>query len=850
MFTKFFKKLELPNTSIVKAYTLFDKASLEAKKMNFDIALNLFEKAKEIFLENGCNEKIALCIAEIAMLHFKISKDNVSKTSRLLEEASAYFEIGTKKNDVLATIILYFGIIEYFQKNYTRALKLYKNAQELTNKNTLANACILDNIAIYHLRAKNFPLAQKYLEDSLRIKIKFHNNSEIAETAMLLGRYFVGVEDSANAIKFLKVSRELLKKDGNYNSLARVLDEIAKAYLLEKDTKKAEYYYHKALEIAPKCSNSKVYAFIYCTYAEILTLKNRPEEALEVIKNNVEPFFTTAREKAILKKLTSKVYIKLGHFELALEKNHEALNLFHSIENHVDAIKCHIDLAYIYAHKDYLQMATSSLLEALELSKSYDLQVFSQKIEDIIFELDKEEWVNILNDKVSKKKSLTDNKSLIETLSLLENITQDEDPYKDPLISLLKIGRSISAETDLDKLIKIIERETKLALDAQTCTVFTYHQQTNELSAKILVGTELQEVRFSAKEGLSGYVARTGEGVNIKDAYNDDRFNRDIDAYRPEKTKTILCIPFKNLNQQVVGVIQVINKKNNRVFFDKDEDLLMAIGSSAGIAIENAILFANQKMMFEEQKNSFKSFVDALSKSIDARDSITAGHSGRVKDLAAAICVEMRIPEDDIEVIKYAANLHDIGKIGIRDSVLLKCGKLTDEEYKHIQEHASITAEILGKISFQEKLKDVPFIASSHHEKYDGTGYFKNLKGCDIPFGGRVLAAADVFDAITSKRHYRDKMPIEKALGILLEGKGSHFDPCIIDKFFEIPLDKILNVIISNHEKTLSPSQIEYFDKYTVDNLYKSAMKPEEDRTVIERLLVTNFNKLYLGLED
>lgn len=850
MFTKFLKKLELPHANAVKAYALFDKASIEVKKRNFENALVLFEKAKEIFIEIGKNEKIALCIAEIAMIHCNLSKDNIPKSTRLLEEASAYFEIGTKKNDVLATIIMYFGILEYSQKNYTRALKLYKNAQELTSKNTAVNACILDNIAVYNLRAKNFPLAQKYLEDSLRIKIKFKNNAEIAETATLLGRYFVSVEDSANALKFLKVSKELLKKDENYNSLARVLDEIAKTYLLEKDTKNAEHYYNKALDIAPKCLNTKIYAFLYCTYAEILTLKNRPEEALEIIKNNVESIFTTPREKAILKKLMSKIYIKLGHFELALEKNHEALNLFHNLENHVDAIKCHIDLAYIYAHKDYLQMATSSLLEALELSKSYDLQVFSQKIEDIIFELDKDEWVNILNAKVSKKKSLTDNKSLIETLSLLENITHDEDPYKDPLISLLKIGRYISAETDLDKLIKIIERETKIALDAQVCTVFTYHYLSNELSAKILVGTELQEVRFSAKEGLAGYVARTGEGVNIKDAYNDDRFNREIDAYRPEKTKTILCIPFKNLNQQVVGVIQVVNKKNNRVFLDKDEDLLMAIGSNSGIAIENAILFANQKMMFEEQKNSFKSFVDALSKSIDARDSITAGHSGRVKDLSAAICVEMRIPEEDIEVIKYAANLHDIGKIGIRDSVLLKCGKLTDEEYKHIQEHAKITADILGKISFQEKLKDVPLIASSHHEKYDGSGYFRNLKGCDIPFGGRVLAVADVFDAITSKRHYRDKMPIQKALGILLEGKGSHFDPCIIDKFFEIPLNKVLNVIISNHDKALSNSQIDYFDKYTVDNLFKSAMKPEEERTVIERLLVTNFNKLYLGLEE
>ncbi len=849
MFTKFLKKLELPNSNAIKASALLDKAFSETKKRNFETALDLFSKAKEIYIDLSNDEKIAECIAETAIIYFHISKENIPKSIRLLEEASAYFEIGTKKNDTLARIILYFGEIEYFQKNYTRALKLYKNAQELTNKNTLINACILDNTAIYHLRAKNYPLAQKYLEDSLRIKIKSKNSLEIAETTNLLGRYFLSIEDSDNAIKFLKVSMELLKKDDNYNSLARVLDEISKAYLLEKDTKNAEFYYHKALDAAPKCNSDKIYAFLSCTYAEILTQKNKPEEALELVKNAVEPFFATPREKAILKKLMSKIYIKLGHFELALEKNHEALSLFHNIENHIDAIKCHIDLAYIYAHKDYVQMATSSLLEALELSKAYDLQVFTQKIEDLIFELDKEEWTNILNDKVSKKKT-TENKSLLETLSLLENITQEEDTLRDPLISLLKIGRSISAETELDKLVQIIERETKIALDAQTCTVFSYHPEANELSAKILVGTEIQDVRFSAKTGLAGYVARTGEGVNIKDAYNDDRFNHDIDNYRTEKTKTILCIPFKNLNQQVVGVIQVINKKNNRVFLDKDEDLLMAIGSSAGIAIENAKLFANQKNMFEEQKASFKSFVDALSKSIDARDSITAGHSDRVRRLSEAICLEMRIPEDDIEAIKYAANLHDIGKIGIRDSVLLKCGKLTDEEYCHIQEHAKITSDILCKISFQEKLKDVPLIAASHHEKYDGSGYFLGLKGCDIPFGGRVLAVADVFDAITSKRHYRDKMPIEKALGILLSGKASHFDPCVIEKFFELSLGIVLNIIISNHDKILTESQIEYFGKYTVDNLFKAATKPEEERSVIERLLVTNFNKLYLGLEE
>ena len=112
------------------------------------------------------------------------------------------------------------------------------------------------------------------------------------------------------------------------------------------------------------------------------------------------------------------------------------------------------------------------------------------------------------------------------------------------------------------------------------------------------------------------------------------------------------------------------------------------------------------------------------------------------------------------EIVEKAAILHDIGKIGIRDSVLQKEGKLTDEEYKHIQEHVKITHDILEKIHTSEDFKQITEIACSHHEKYDGSGYYRHLSGEDIPYGGRILAVADVFDAITSKRHYRDKMPI------------------------------------------------------------------------------------------
>ena len=150
--------------------------------------------------------------------------------------------------------------------------------------------------------------------------------------------------------------------------------------------------------------------------------------------------------------------------------------------------------------------------------------------------------------------------------------------------------------------------------------------------------------------------------------------------------------------------------------------------------------------MIEEQQKSFTSFINTLATSIDARDKITAGHSKRVTEYTTLIAQQMNFDEDKIDAFEKAALLHDIGKIGIQDSVLLKEGKLTPEEYKDIQRHAQITSDILNQMYFTEKLKDVPEIAASHHEKFDGTGYFRGAKGEKIHIGGRILAVSDVFE--------------------------------------------------------------------------------------------------------
>ena len=413
---------------------------------------------------------------------------------------------------------------------------------------------------------------------------------------------------------------------------------------------------------------------------------------------------------------------------------------------------------------------------------------------------------------------------------------------KDPLIALVNIGQAVAAEKNIDLLIKTIAEETQTAMKADRCTIYLYDKENNELYSKVATGLDTKELRIPADRGLAGHVLKTGETINIKDAYTDPRFNPDVDKKTGYRTKTILCMPIKNFNQEIIGVFQVLNKFDE-YFTPDDEDLLIAIASSAGISLENAQLFERQRKLLEEQKVVLDSFIETLATSIDARDKITAGHSSRVKMFATLIAQEFGMEQNDIYILEKAAALHDIGKIGIRDSVLQKEGKLTPEEYKHIQEHVEITHHILEKIHMSKDFQQITEIACSHHEKYDGTGYYRHLKGEEIPFGGRILAVSDVFDAITSKRHYRDKMPIEKVIDIIKNGAGTHFDPKVVDKFLAIKLNKIVGVFVTETHMTIEKEDLKTLEKYNLLDLYYSIVNNCSNK------LLEVFNKYYVGID-
>lgn len=527
-------------------------------------------------------------------------------------------------------------------------------------------------------------------------------------------------------------------------------------------------------------------------------MKKPKDDYREIEEFNKNSFFNFIAKDKILnhKKLNEfhkKAIASKNFSQVSILMSYLALNNYRQKASYYNTLSLLNDSRYLANSSNNLlaqkiNFFCSAIIEFLEKNIETAIDLF--KASYLIKVQDKQYDNEILSYK--QKVELLQPKKYGKNSPFIHSQIEDE-----ALLALLEVGKSIAVETNIDTLLETIAKQIQNALGADRCTVFLLDKEKNELWSKVALGLEKEEIRFSIDKGLAGHVLKTGEVVNIKNAYESLYFNKEIDLKTGYKTKNILCMPIRNLSHQILGVFQVLNKHEGD-FTKKDEELLTAIGASAGIALENANLFNEQKKLIEEQKKLFSSFINTLSASIDARDKITSGHSKRVTAYACLICDKLNLDTNEKEIIKNASLLHDIGKIGIKDSVLQKEGKLTKEEYDHIKQHVIFTHDILINVYSSKNFKDVALIASSHHEKFDGSGYFKGLKGEKIPLGGRILAICDVFDAITSKRHYRNKMDIVDALKIIKDGSNSHFDEKLVKVFMELSCYQILEIICDN----------------------------------------------------
>jgi putative nucleotidyltransferase with HDIG domain len=259
--------------------------------------------------------------------------------------------------------------------------------------------------------------------------------------------------------------------------------------------------------------------------------------------------------------------------------------------------------------------------------------------------------------------------------------------------------------------------------------------------------------------------------------YNAFRYEEEV----AEGTSTYLPLTCNRL--QTLGVVQVTREKKltkkEKTIFKEASKVIASIYRNATIHLS--------------LKDTFESFVDTLSSAIDARDFVTSGHSKRTALYASELCHLLNLGFITCERVKYAALLHDIGKIGISEKLLQKGGRLDEAQFIEIKRHTVIGKQILEKTKLPKEFSMIPTIVETHHERWDGSGYPRGLKGKEIPYEARLLAICDVFDALTSHRQYRNEMEFEEALQLMKSEKGQ-FDPELLNVFLTIPSETLKQI--------------------------------------------------------
>jgi HD-GYP domain-containing protein (c-di-GMP phosphodiesterase class II) len=342
------------------------------------------------------------------------------------------------------------------------------------------------------------------------------------------------------------------------------------------------------------------------------------------------------------------------------------------------------------------------------------------------------------------------------------------------LNALLKLSSLINSVLDTSEIRKYAIEAAMSLLNTEAGSLILVDQETGNLYFEVALGDKgekIKEVILKKGQGLAGWVVERREAIIVHNVQSDQRFCEIADMKSTFSTRDMVCVPVTS-KDHVLGVLQAINKKNG-IFDDNDKKVLMSLADQVAIAVENANLY-------QELKDTFYGTAKALAETIEKRDPYTGGHVKRVTQYSLVIGKALGFPKKDLEDLRLAATLHDIGKIGIRDDVLLKAGRLDDREFKKMIKHTEYGAEILGPVKQLRKI--IPGVRN-HHERVDGQGYPDNLKDTQIPLIAKIIAVADTFDAMTTDRPYRKALSSENAFEELKKNAGIQFDKVIVDTF-------------------------------------------------------------------
>ncbi len=336
------------------------------------------------------------------------------------------------------------------------------------------------------------------------------------------------------------------------------------------------------------------------------------------------------------------------------------------------------------------------------------------------------------------------------------------------LETMLHLAEQINQSLELPTVLNSIMRAAETLTAAEASSLLLYDPETDELFFEVATGEkgeQVKQVRIKRGQGFAGYVLATGEALLVNDVASDPRHAKVVDQQSGFVTRNLIAVPLR-IGETVKGVLEVLNSREGH-FASADVAALQTLSTLCAIAIDKAQ--AHQAL-----QELFWDLVRAMVSMLDARNPYTRGHSERVTEFSVAIAQEMGLSEVDCERIRLSALLHDIGKVGIPDAILLKDGRLTEEEFAIMKRHPEIGYRILEPIDQMR-----PYLAGVryHHERLSGKGYPLGLKGDEIPLDARIIAVADVFDALTSDRPYRTALAPTAAIEIIRKDTPNDIDP-------------------------------------------------------------------------
>lgn len=360
---------------------------------------------------------------------------------------------------------------------------------------------------------------------------------------------------------------------------------------------------------------------------------------------------------------------------------------------------------------------------------------------------------------------------------------------------LIQVGIALSSETDLQRLLELIVAQARELTHCDGASLFV--REGEELRFFVVNRhEELRDLRLPlSPSSIVGYVVLTGESLNLPDVYHlpadqPYAFNPQVDRQTGYRTRSLLTVPMRDPSGKILGALQLLNRLKpdhptplapdqvaewSQPFSELEVSVAEALASQAAVAYQNV-------QLREELKSAHFETIFCLSVAAEYRDQDTSFHLKRMSNYSRIIAKHLGLSSHEQELIFYASPMHDVGKIGIPDAILQKPGRLTPEERQIMNRHPEIGYEILSK-SDSELMKKSAIIALTHHEKFDGSGYPRGLKGEGIPLEGRIVTLADVFDALASRRPYKEAWDLEEVFQFVEDNSGSHFDPQVVAAF-------------------------------------------------------------------